>query len=64
MIVLFFDRIHKKISSRLGPIYFRFLCGTLLLVSFPPMFNMGESLEECEGDIFLVGKILNREITF
>jgi hypothetical protein len=46
------------------PIYSKFLCGTMLLVSFPPFFDMGESLEECKGDIFPVGKIVNREITF
>jgi fucose permease len=45
-IVLFFDRIHKKIPSGLGPIYSIFLCGTLLTVIFPPIFDMGESLEE------------------
>jgi hypothetical protein len=64
VIVLFFDCIHKKNSSGLGPIYSRFLCGNLLPVSFPPMFDMGESLEECKSDIFLVGKFLNKEITF
>jgi hypothetical protein len=64
MIVLFFDCIHKQISSGLDPIHSIFLCGTFLPVSFPPMFDMGESLEECEGDRFLVGKTLNREITF
>jgi hypothetical protein len=61
---LFFDRIHKNIPSGLGPIYSRFLYGTLLLLNFPPMFDMGESLEECEGELFPIGKILNREITF
>jgi hypothetical protein len=55
-VVLFLDRIHKKIPSGLDPIYSRFLCGTFLPVSFPPMFDMGESLEECEGDLFPVGK--------
>jgi hypothetical protein len=63
MIILFFDRIHKKITSGLDPIYSSFLSGNLLLLSFPPMFDMGESLEECEGDLFPVRKILNREIT-
>jgi hypothetical protein len=62
-IVLFFDHIHQTILSGLGPIYSRFLCENFLPVSFPPMFDMGEILEECEGDIFPVGKILNREIT-
>jgi hypothetical protein len=57
-------RIHKKIPSGIGPIYSRLLCGTFLPVSFPPMFDMRESFKECEGDLFFVGKIVNREITF
>jgi hypothetical protein len=61
---LFLDRIHKKIPSGLGPIYSRLLYGTFLLVIFPPMFDMGESLKECEGDIFPVGEIMNTRITF
>jgi hypothetical protein len=64
MIVLFLDRIHKKIPSGLGPIYSKFLCGNFLPICFLPMFDMGESLEEFKCDIFPVGKILNREITF
>jgi fucose permease len=63
-VVLFLDRIHKKSPSGLVLIYFRFLYGTFLPVIFPPMFDMGETLEDFEGDIFLVGKIVNREITF
>jgi hypothetical protein len=63
-VVLFLDRIHKNIPSGLSPIYSRFLCGTFLLVSFPPMFDMGDILEECEGDLFPVEKIVNKEITF
>jgi hypothetical protein len=63
-VILFIDRIHKKFSNGINPIYSRLLYGTFLPVSFPPMFDMGESLEECEGDIFPVGKIVNKEITF
>jgi hypothetical protein len=63
-VILFLYRIHKKIPSGLGPIYSRLLCGNFLPVSFPPMFDMGESLKECEGDLFPVGEIMNREITF
>jgi hypothetical protein len=63
-VVLFLYCIQKKIPSGLGPIYSKLLCGALLPVSFPPIFDMGESLKECEGDLFLVGKIMNREITF
>jgi hypothetical protein len=63
-VILFLYRIHKKISSGIGPIYSRLLCGTFLLVSLPPMFDMEESLKECEGDLFLVEEIMNIEITF
>jgi hypothetical protein len=63
-VIFFLVHIHKKIPSGLSPIYSKVLCGTFLLVRFPPMFDMGESLKECEGDIFPVEKIVNREITF
>jgi hypothetical protein len=56
-VILFLYRIHKKIPSGLDPIYSRLLYGNLLPVSFPPMFDMGESFKECEGDLFPVGKI-------
>jgi hypothetical protein len=56
-VILFLYRIHKKIPSGIDPIYSRLLCGNLLPVSFPPMFDMGESLKECEGDLFLVEKL-------
>jgi hypothetical protein len=62
-VILFLYHIHKKIPSGLGPIYSRLLYGTFLLVSFPPMFNMGESFKECEGDLFPFGKMVNKEIT-
>jgi hypothetical protein len=62
-VILFLYPIHKKIPSKFPTIYSRLLCGILLLVSFPPMFDMGESFKECEGDLFSVGKIMNREIT-
>jgi hypothetical protein len=64
MVILFLYRIHKKIPSGIGPIYSRLLCGTFLPVSFPPMFDMRERFKECEGDLFFVGKIVNKEITF
>jgi hypothetical protein len=63
-VILFLYHIQKKIPSGIDPIYSRILCGTLLLVSFPPMFNTGERFKECEIDIFPVGKMVNREITF
>jgi hypothetical protein len=41
-VILFLYHIHTKIPSGLSPIYSRLLCGNFLLVSFPPMFDMGE----------------------
>jgi hypothetical protein len=64
MVKLFLYRIHKKIPSGIGPIYSRLLYGTLLPISFPPMFDMRESFKECEGDLLFFRKIVNREITF
>jgi hypothetical protein len=63
-VILFLDHIHKKIPRGLGPIYSKLLCKIFLPVCFPPMFDMEESLKECEGDIFLLEKIVNRKITF
>jgi hypothetical protein len=63
-VILFLYFIHKKISSGFSPIYSKFLYGTLLPIIFPPMFDMGESLKECEGNLFPLRKIMNREITF
>jgi hypothetical protein len=64
MVILLIDLIHKKIPRGLGPKYSRLHCGSLLPIIFPPMFDMGESLKERKGDIFSVGKIVNKEITF
>jgi hypothetical protein len=63
-VILFLYRIHKKLPSGLDHIYSRLFCGNFLPVSFPPMFDMGESLKECKGDLFPIGEIMNREITF
>ena len=63
-VVLFLDRIHKTIPSGLGPIYSIFLCVNFLPISFPPMLDMEDIFEECEGDLFPVGNFLKREITF
>jgi hypothetical protein len=63
-VIFFLYRIHRKFPSGLDPIYSRILCGTFLPISFPPMFDMGESLKECTCDLFPVGEIMNREITF
>jgi hypothetical protein len=45
-VVLFLECIHKTILSGIDPIYSIFLYGNFLPVSFPLMFDMGDSLEE------------------
>jgi hypothetical protein len=55
-IILFLDHIHKKNSSGITPKYSRLLCGIFLPVSFPPMFDKGESLKENKDDLFSIGK--------
>ena len=63
-VILFLYRIHKQIPSGIGLINSRLLCGNFPPVIFPLMFDMGESLKEHKDDLFFVGKIVNREITF
>jgi hypothetical protein len=63
-VILFLYCIHTKIPSGLDPIYSILPCGNMLPLSFPPMFEMGESLEEREDDLFSVEKIVNTKITF
>jgi hypothetical protein len=34
-----------------------------LIVSLPPIYNMGKGLKEREGNLFTVGKFVGKEIT-
>ena len=34
-----------------------------LAVTIPPIFDMGEGLKECEGDLFAIRIFFNREAT-
>jgi hypothetical protein len=63
-VILFLDRIQKKIPSGIGPIYSKLLYGNFLPLCFPPIFDKGEILKEYEGDLFPIEKIVNKEITF
>jgi hypothetical protein len=63
-VILFLDRIYTIFPSGFGLEHSKLLCGNLLTVSFLPMFYMGESLKECEGDIFPIEEIVHIEITF
>jgi hypothetical protein len=63
-VILFLDNIYERLPSGFDLDHSILLCGNFLTVSFPPMFDKGESLKECEGDLFLVEKIVHIEITF
>jgi hypothetical protein len=63
-VILLLDHIHKQIPSGLDPKYYKLIYGVLIPTIFPLMIDMGEILKECKGDIFFVGKIVNRKITF
>jgi hypothetical protein len=58
-VIFLLECIHTKIPSGIGSKYSRLFCGIFILVSFPPMFDMGEILKERKGDLFFVGKIVN-----
>jgi hypothetical protein len=64
-VILFLYASTKKSQVGLTPYIPDSSVETFLPVSFPPIFDMrGDSFKECEGDIFLVEKIVNREINF
>jgi hypothetical protein len=63
-VILFLGRIYERFPSGFGLEHSRLLCGHLITVSFPPILDMEESLKEHEGDLFHVGEIVHREITF
>jgi hypothetical protein len=63
-VIFLLEHIHKTIPSGLGPKYSRILCGIVLPVIFPPMFDMGERLKERKGDIIFVEKKLTKKLNY
>ena len=64
MVVLFFNGVPEGIPRRGHHKNCKFLHDPLLRVSIPPVFNMGNDLEECKSDLFPIGKIVDRKISF
>ena len=62
-VVLFFNGISEGIQCRGHQKYRRFLHGPFLRVSVPPVFNMGNDLEEWKSDIFPIEKIVDWKIS-
>jgi hypothetical protein len=64
MVVLFFNGIPEGIPCRIHHKHCIFLHGPLLIASIPPVFNMGNDLEECKSDIFPIKKIVDQKRSF
>jgi hypothetical protein len=52
MVIFFLNDIHKRVPSGFNPKHSRFLYGIFLTVIIPPMFDIGDNLKECKGDLF------------
>jgi hypothetical protein len=63
-IILFLDGVSERIPSVCGRQQRGFSLALLLQVGFPPILDMGGDFEECENNIFSIGKLMNREISF
>jgi hypothetical protein len=60
---LFLEGINKIHPSGSWPKNYKLILGMFLTVSLPPIYDMGKGLKEHKGDLFTVGKIVDREIT-
>jgi hypothetical protein len=63
-IILFLDGVSEIIPSGCGREQRGFSLTLLLRVGFPPVLDMGGGFEECENNLFSIGKLMNREISF
>ena len=63
-IVLFLEGLQKRFPSGFEPKNIILVYGILLTISVPPISDMGHSLKECKDDLFRIGKVLDRKITF
>jgi hypothetical protein len=61
---LLLEGINKGHPSGSCPEFHRLIFIMSLLVTFPPIFDMGEGFKESEGDLFSVNFFLNRVIPF
>ena len=62
MVEFLLDDIEKTHLSVFCPVYFRLIFDMPLAVIIPPIFDMGEELNDCNGGIFSIGKIENIDL--
>lgn len=62
-VVLLSEGIKKICPSGFSSKHFELLYDMLLTLSLPPIFDTGNNLKECKGDIFSIWKIVDGEIT-
>ena len=58
-VIFSFKSIHKRFPSGFDSKHFIFLYRCLLIISLPPIFEMGDSLKEGESDLPSIVKILD-----
>jgi hypothetical protein len=63
-IILFLDGVLKRIPSGCDQEQRGFPLALFLQVGFPPVLDMGACFKECKNNPFVVGKVMNREISF
>ena len=63
-IILFLDAVSKRIPSGCGREQRGFPFTLLLMVGFPPVFDMGGRFEECKNNLFSIREVMDREIPF
>ena len=62
-VMLFLEGINKSCPSGSWPKNYIHILDMFLTISISPISDTGKGLKEHEGDLFIVGKIVDREIT-
>jgi hypothetical protein len=64
MVILFLNSILERTPSVYDCKQCGFLCGLFLIVSIPPILDMGDNLNKRKGDLFSIRKIMDRKTPF
>ena len=63
-LILLLKSILKRFLGGYGGKHARFLHGSLLIVGFPPIFDMGNRFKEGKSYLLPIEKIIDQKITF
>jgi hypothetical protein len=62
-VVFLLEGINKIFPSGSWPKNHKIILNMFLTISLPPISDMGKGFKECIGDVFTVGKFLDKEIS-